>query len=205
MTNRPIEFKFAEPFPIRILIEEELHSLETLSDLLMYFVETQPRDSVHFNDANMDAFKKIALTIKDRVKDITIDYNGEKFIIMAKGRRRFRLGFKKEPDLYIGSDYGTNFIEACFNYFMLHSKRSKFNEKKLTFCGRILFGLPARSISEYTTGIKTTGKKYSVFFTLCNQTYTLASEDLLGNAELQRKMLNRTFENLMTIKTTKPR
>jgi hypothetical protein len=201
--NKPLEFKFAEPFPARILIEEELRSLETLSDLLMYFVETQPRDSVYLNNVNMDAFKKIALTIQNRVNEMTIDYNGEKYIIMAKGRRRLSLGFKKEPDLYIGSDYGTNFIEACKGYFTFHTDRDKFNEKKLTYYGRSLFGVQANDISDFEIGINRKDIGYCAWFTLLNQTYNLAPQDK-EDAQLQCKLLTRTFENLIAIKKTKP-
>jgi hypothetical protein len=161
-------------------------------------------DPVHFNDITKAAFLSLAKTLDVRVNECTIDYEGEKYVIMARGRRRLRLGFKRESDLYIGSEYGTNFMEACRFYFMLHSWGKNFNEKKLTYCGRSLFGLPLKDVSEYSTGIKTTGKGYNVWFTICSQTYTLSSEETRGNAELQRKMLIRTFENLMTLKKTKP-
>lgn len=193
-----------EPVPVRVLIEEDIWALKTLSDLLTYFTIKQPGDSVHFTDITKAAFLSLAKTLEGRVNECTVDYAGEKYIIMAKGRRRIRLGFKRESDLYIGSDYGTNFMEACHFYFMFHSQGNKFNEKTLTYCGRTLFGFPAKGVSEYSTGITTTGTGYNVWFTICNQTYTLVSEESKGNAELQRKLLVRTFDNLMTLKKTKP-
>lgn len=204
MNENHIEVKFAEPEPTRVLLEEDLYALETLSDLITHYAKEQPGDPIHFNDITRAAFLSRAKTINDRVKERTVDYSGERYIIMAKGRRKLLQGFKREPDLYIGSDYGTNFMEACRFYFMLHSRGNHFNEKNLTYCGRTLFGLPAKDVSDYATGINTTGKGFSVWFTLCNQTYTLAPEENVGDAELQCKMLTMTFKNLMTLKRTKP-
>jgi hypothetical protein len=195
--------RFTEPELAKVLIEEDVFALRTLSRLLNHYGTMEQGDPVYINDITKASFLSLAKTLELRVNECTCDYAGAKYIIMAKGRRRLRFGLKREPDLYIGSEYGTNFFEACQFYFMFHSKRNKFNEKNLTYYGRTLFGLPAKDISNYATGIKTTGKGFSVWFTLSNQTYTLACEDDLGNAELQLKMLNRTFQNLMTLKNTK--
>jgi hypothetical protein len=205
MEEDNIKVTLSEPVPTRVLLEEDLGALETLSDLLVFYAKGQPGDPVHFNNVTRAAFLSIAQTLRDRVEDRSINYNGEKYIIMAKGRRKLALGLKRELDLYIGSDYGTNFIEACHFYFMLHSQGNKFNEKNLTYCGRTLFGLPSKDVSNYESGIKTIKDSYSVWFKICSQTYTLAPEKSREDAELQRKMLNRTFENLMTIKNTKPK
>ena len=67
-----------------------------------------------------------------------------------------------------------------------------------------MFGLPVKDVFNYESGVKQIERGYATWFKISNQTYTLASEDKLGNAELQRKMLTRTFENLMTLKKTRP-
>lgn len=196
--------KIAEPLPARVLLEEDLWALEDLANLLIKYSHEQPMDHLHFYDITKAAFLSIAKTLKGRVNEYNFDYDGEKYVIMAKGRRRLRLGFKREPDLYIGSEYGKNFVEACHFFFMIHSRGNNFNEKNLTYYGRALFGLHAKDVSEYSTGIKTTSKGHSVWFKIFNQTFTLVSEETKDNAELQCKMLNRTFDNLMTLKKTKP-
>jgi hypothetical protein len=194
----------SQPTPARVLIEEDVWALQTLSHLLTYYGKMEHGDPVHFNNITKAAFLNLAKTLEERVKECTIDYDGVKYIIMAKGRRRLMLGFKREPDLYIGSDYGTNFIEACKGYFMLHYNSDKFNEKNLTYYGRSLFGIKANDISDIDIGINKTGSGYySIWFSLFNQTYNLTPQEK-GDAELQRKLLTRTFENLMAIKKTMP-
>jgi len=189
-----------KPTPARVLIEEDVWALKRLSRMLYAAKDHQDQ----FDDITLAAFLSLAKTLEERVNECTIDYGGEKYVIMARGRRRLRLGFKREPDLYIGSEYGTNFVEACQWYFKFQSRENRFNKKKLTYNGRTLFGLPAKDVTDYATGIKPTGNGYSVWFTLCNQTYTLTPEETEGNAELQRKMLNRSFDNLLILKKTKP-
>jgi hypothetical protein len=202
--NKHLEVKFAEQNPTRILLEEDLSALDTLSNILIFYVETQPDDPVHFNSTTKHAFLNIAKRIRERVNEKSINYYGKKYIIMAKGRRKFTLGFKREPDIYIGSDWGLNFIEACQSYFASISYHNGYNQRKNTYCGRTLFGLSAEDSSNYAAGIISTSKGYNVWFTLCNQTYTLAPEENVGDAEFQCKMLNKTFENLLTLKKTKP-
>jgi hypothetical protein len=192
-----------QPTPVRVLIEEDVWALQTLSQILTYYGTMEHGDPIHFNNITKVAFLNLAKTLEDRVKECTIDYGGVKYIIMAKGRRRLSLGFKREPDLYIGSDYGTNFIEACNGYFTLHSHRDKFNEKNLTYYGRSLFGIQTNDISDLKIGINKTDCGYCAWFTLFNQTYNLAHQDK-EDAELQCKLLTKTFENLMAIKKTKP-
>ena len=199
-----IEVKFSEPAPTRVLLEEDLRALETVSDLLAHYAKVQPIDSEYFTIRTRNALLSIAKSLNDRVKEVSIDYEGEKYVIMARGRRRLSMSFKREPDIYIGSDWGVNFIDACRNFFLIDPHRESFNRRKNTFGGRILFGLPVKDVYNYESEIETTAKGYSVTFKLCNQTYTLACEKSRGNAELQRKLLNRTFENLMTLKKTKP-
>jgi hypothetical protein len=204
MNEDHIKVTLTESAPTRVLLEADLGALETLSDLLTHYSKIQPGDPVHFTDRTRVSFLNVAQTLRDRVREKSVDFSGEKYIIMAKGRRKLNLGFKREPDLYIGSDYGTNFIEACHFYFMLNSRGNKFNEKNLTYCGRTLFGLSAKDVSNYESGIKTTNGGYSVWFRIFGQTYTLAPEKASGDAELQCTTLNQSFENLMTLKKTKP-
>jgi hypothetical protein len=204
MNENHIKVTFSEPKPTRVLLEENLGVLETLSDILTHYAKVQPGDPVHFTDRTRAAFLNVAQTLRESVKEKSVDYSGEKYIIMAKGRRKINLGFKREPDLYIGSDYGTNFIEACHFYFMFHSQGNKFNEKNLTYCGRTLFGLSAKDASNYESGIKTTNGGYSVWFRIFAQTYILAPEQAKGDAELLYTTLKQTFDNLLTLKKTKP-
>lgn len=204
MNENHIKVTLSEPVPTRVLLEEDLYALETLSDLITQYAKEQPGDPIHFNDITRAAFLSIAKTINERVKECTIDYSGEKYIIMTKGRRRLALGLKREPDIYIGSDYGLNFIDACRSFFKLRSHIYNYNERNNTACRRMLFSLPVKDIYNYESGIETTDKGYSVSFKLCNQTYRLATEELRGDAELLHKRLNRTFENLITIKNTRP-
>lgn len=188
---------------VRVLIEDDMEALQKLSDLLMYYATVQPWDPVHFNDITKATFLRIFETLNDRIKEQKKDYNGEKYVILAKGRRKLTLGLKREPDLYIGSEYGTNFIEACHSYFFLHPHRNKFNERKLTYYGRSLFGLLAKDVTIYESGITTASGSYSVWFKILGQTYNLASKENKADAELQSKMLIRAFEILMTLKPTK--
>jgi hypothetical protein len=204
MSEKHIRPSFSEVIPTRVLLEEDLGALETLSDLLTYYANVQPGDPVHFNDITKTAFLSIARTLRERVNERSIDYDGGKYIIMAKGRRKIFQGLKKEPDLYIGSEFGTNFIEACYFYFTFHSRGTNFNQRNLTYCGRSLFGVPIKNVCSYISGIKTTEDGYSVWFTIHNQTYNLAPEKGRGDAELLRTTLNQTFENLRTLKKTKP-
>jgi hypothetical protein len=205
MNEDHIKVTFSEPVPTRVLLEEDLNALETLSDLLNKYAKEQPGDPKHFNDTTRAAFLSIVKTINDRVKELIVDYSGERFLIMAKGRRKLALGLKKEPDIYIGSDYGLNFIDACRNFFKLRSHIYNYNERNNTACRRMLFSLPVKDIYKFESGIETTDIGYSVSFKLCNQTYKLAPEESRGDAELLHKMLNKTFENLLTLKNTRPK
>jgi hypothetical protein len=204
MDENHIKVTFSEPVPTRVLLEEDLYALKTLSDLIINYSKEQPGDPIHFNSITKAAFLSIAKTLSDRVRELSIDYSGGKYIIMAKGRRRLTLGFKREPDIYIGSDYGVNFIDACRNFFMTNPYWDSFNQRKITFCGRILFGFIANDIYSYESGIKKAEEGYSTWFKVSGQTYTLTHEETMGDAVLQRKMLNRTFASLMTLKKTKP-
>jgi hypothetical protein len=188
----------------KILIEEDLETLEKLSYMMEQFTNTQPEDPDYFTDRTKTGFQRIAKTLRDRVNERSIDYTGGKYIIMARGRRRLSLGFKREPAIFIGSEYGLNFIEACHSFFPFGPYDNSYNQRKNTLCGRMLFGLPVNAVSNYESGIKRTRDGYSVWFKVMGQTYTLASEKTRANSELQCKTLNRTFENLMTIKQTKP-
>jgi hypothetical protein len=123
--------KFAQPVPARILLEEDLTALETLPRILTHYGTMREGKPEILDDLTQTAFLRMAKTINERVQERTIDYSGERYVIMAKGRRRLRLGQKREPDLFIGSDYGTNFIDACHSYFMFHSRRNKLMRKAL--------------------------------------------------------------------------
>jgi hypothetical protein len=200
--NKPLEVKFAEPRPTRVLLEEDLFALDTISDLLTFYVETQPDDPIHFNRTTKNAFLNIAKTIRERVNERSIDFNGEKYIIMAKGRRRLTLGFKREPDLYIGSEWGLNFLEACQSFFVANPFYSRYNYRKNSYCGRHLFTPPFKNA--FKTGIKSTQNGYATWFKINNQTFTLAEVPHKGDATLSCKLLNNVFENLLTIKNSKP-
>jgi hypothetical protein len=194
----------AQPVITKILLEEDLETLEKLSYMLEQFIDTQPYDPDYFTDRTKTGFQRIAKTLSDRVDQRSIDYTGGKYIIMAKGRRKISLGFKREPDLFIGEECGLNFIEACRSFFSFGSYYSSYNQKRNTLCGRMLFGLPVNVVSNYESGIKRTNDGYTVWFKIMGQTYNMASEKVRANSELQCKTLNRAFENLMTLKKTKP-
>jgi hypothetical protein len=204
MNEDHIKVTILEPMPTTVLLEEDLSALETLSDLIIHYAKEQPGDPVHFNNVTRAAFLSIAQTLRNRVEERSINYNGEKYIIMAKGRRKLALGLKREPDIYIGSDYGLNFIDACRSFFKLRSHIYNYNERNNTACRRMLFNLPVKDLYNYESGIESTNKGYSVWFKICNQTYRLATEEFREDVELQHKMLNRTFENLITLKNTRP-
>jgi hypothetical protein len=205
MNEDHIKVTILEPMPTRVLLEEDLSALETLSDLITHYAKVQPGDPVHFNDVTRAAFFSIAKTINERVKERNIDYKGERYIIMAKGRRKLALGLKREPDIYIGSDYGLNFIDACRSFFMLRSHIYNYNERNNTACRRMLYSLPVKDIYNYESGIgKTSSGGYSTWFKISNQTFTLAEVKSKEDALLTNNILNKVFRNLLTIAITKP-
>ena len=194
--------KIPEPVPTKVLIEEDLYALDTLSNLLTYFVEKQPGDPVHYNETTIDAFISIAKTLKERVKDRMIDYDGEKYIIMAKGRRRLTLGLKREPDIYIGAEYGLNFIDACRSYFMIRCNRDYYNQRNNTYCGKVLYGLPVKDTFNYESGIKKTEAGYTGWFRISNQSFSLAEVGTKNDAALSIKVLDKVIKTLLTAKFT---
>lgn len=205
MIDKPIDLKFAEQSPTRVLLEEDLWALKTLSELLTSYAKTQPEDPVHFNDITKAAFLSIAKTLSDKVNERTIDYSGEKYIIMARGRRKFTLGFKREPEIYIGSEYGVNFLDACRMYFMTSNHRYNYNQRKNTFHGRMLYALPENKNKNYDLGIqKTINGGYSAWFIISNYSFRLDEVKSRGEAMIGAKMLHKAFQDLITMEITIP-
>lgn len=197
--------KVVEPIPTRVLIEEDLWALEDLANLLTKYVQDQPGDPLQFNDITKAAFLSIAKTLKDKVQDRSHDYSGEGFIIMAKGRRKLSLGFKREPDIYIGSEYGVNFIDACNSYFSASSQRYHFNQRKNTFYGRMLYAMQTKDQCNYDLGIaKAPGDGYYAWFIIKNFTFKLAEVKTRGEAIIGCKMLRKAFKDLLMMEMTKP-
>lgn len=205
MNEDRIHMTFDEPIPIRVLLEEELSVLQILSDLLTSCARARPVDPANFDDITKVAFLSIFNTIKDTIDERTIDYSGEKYLIMAKGRRKLTLGFKREPDIYIGSEYGLNFIEACQSYFSIYRLfKYGYNLLKNTFYGRMLYALPVKNNINYDLGFcKTPANGYSAWFNISNFTFRLAEVRTRGEALIECKMLRKAIEDLVTQEITK--
>lgn len=96
-----------------------------------------------FTLEDQQTLNNTAETIISRISEQDIDYTGRKYEIWAKGKRRVHLGFKREPDILLGHDYGRSFLEACIHYFtcVMFCDRA-YNPTKNTISGYVLYGLP---------------------------------------------------------------
>ena len=93
-----------------------------------------------FNDREAQLLRQTSQAIIARYKEQDILYTGKEYEIWARGKRRLRLGFKREPDMYLGSDTGRNFLEACIHFFTcIQYTAGAYNIKKNTISGHELF------------------------------------------------------------------
>lgn len=205
MNEGRISLNFAEPKPARIIIEEDVWALKTLSELLTSYAKTQPGDPIYFNDITKAAFLSIAQTITSKVNEHTVDYSGDKYIIMAKGRRKFTLGFKREPDINIGSNWGVNFLDACRSFFSIVPDRHHYNAKKNTFYGRILYPKPVTVSKNYELGLSETATGgFSSWFIIGKCIFRLEEVKSRGEAIIGCKMLHKAFQDILAKEVTKP-
>jgi len=93
-----------------------------------------------FNNKEAQVLRQASQAIIARFKEQDIHYTGRHYEIWARGKRRLRLGFKREPDIYLGSDIGRNFLEACHHFFTcIQYTAGAYNIKKNTISGHELF------------------------------------------------------------------
>jgi hypothetical protein len=74
---------------------------------------------------------EISQTIISRISEEQAHYPGHLYEIWAKGKRRAHLGWKREPDMMIGKEFGRSFLDACIHYWVLQSEEQ--------YSGRVCF------------------------------------------------------------------
>lgn len=77
--------------------------------------------------------------ILSRISEELANYPGNRYEIWAKGKRTWLFG-KREPDQYIGREYGRNFFEACnYHFTNVVYCPGAYNPKKNTLSGYKLY------------------------------------------------------------------
>lgn len=86
------------------------------------------------------ALSEVAQKIISRISEEQDAYPGKVYQIWAKGKRRSHLGFKREPDMFIGSAIGRNFLDSCIHFCTcICFTHGAYNPKDNTLGGYILY------------------------------------------------------------------
>jgi|WetSurMetagenome_2_1015567.scaffolds.fasta_scaffold00004_14 hypothetical protein len=134
--------KFAEQKPIRCLLEADIDTFKTLANVLFQLGGQIAKAPVVFDDTTKQDFNLLATMIIERTTDHSINYEGKEYQIFQAPRRRFLRA--DENPIYLGTEYGNNFLDACRNFMRLHPWLLKhYNERKNKYSGRDLISDPA--------------------------------------------------------------
>jgi hypothetical protein len=186
--------KFAEPRPTRLLIEEDYYTLrEALSIITEYINNT-----TELTSSDKAPIIRFAKSIDNRLRETTPNYQGEKYHIFLRGKRKLGLWFRREPDVFVGSEFGLNFFDACRFHFscLRNSDSTHYNVKKNTFFGRQLLQGPFPGA--YEAGIKAKSlKEHAVWFKLSGHTFTLESTETKNLAETKLKELTHVLDDYL--------
>ena len=101
-----------------------------------------------FTLENNTELLEVSQILISRMSAEQADYPGTLYEIWAKGKRRTHLGFKREPDIQLGKDYGRNFIEACVHFFTcVMICDGAYNPRKNTLSGYMLYGIKNEEVT----------------------------------------------------------
>ncbi len=117
---------------LSVLIEGEEYQLE----LLAKFIRTAGmgnKPAWDLSQEQREHFVSVAADITRRIAEKKVVHV---YHLYARGKRRICLGFKREPDTYLGKGYGHNFIEACDDLLLFSYG---FNSRNNTYKGREIF------------------------------------------------------------------
>lgn len=138
------DFESATPdHTIRLVLEiEPIYALKIAKALYAQATGTP----VTFTEKEKQDLNATSQTIIRRYQEQDIDYIGQSYEIWARGKRRIVLGFRREPDMYLGRDIGRNFLEACNHFFnFVCFSDGQYNPKNNTVAGHILFTIDPAS------------------------------------------------------------
>jgi hypothetical protein len=138
MAIRILDNKQVTPETIRLMLEVTPECAVSIAIAL----EAQARGvqcvfKVEENIELLQTSKKISM----RISEGQAEYPGKLYEIWAKGKIRKHLGFRREKDMYMGKEYGRNFLDACLHFFTnIMYCNGAYNERNNTLSGHVLYG-----------------------------------------------------------------